>query len=373
MITRRRWIISGLLVAGIALLVAAVWLATPSVAQGQDGDQPPQPSGENAYCLLCHTEPGRTAPLGDGTELNVTIDLEQFKTSVHGDANREGSLGCVDCHGNRTYPHEGPPPANAREFTIQMAAACTGCHEEQAKTVPDTTHYTALAAGNFTAATCVDCHGAHDIRPPDVPRARISETCGQCHRVIFEQYRQSVHGQALFAGDPIVPTCIDCHTAHNIQHPTTAQFRNRSPELCASCHNDQALMKQYGISTNVFESYVTDFHGTTVELFEQEDPNVATNKAVCFDCHGAHNIARVDEAGKRAIRENLLATCQQCHPDATSNFPDAWVGHYPPTFESEPLLYSVKLFYRILIPGVLAGFALLIGTDIFRRIRQRGG
>jgi hypothetical protein len=68
----------------------------------------------------------------------------------------------------------------------------------------------------------------------------------------------------------------------------------------------------------------------------------------------------------------LLDTCQECHPGATADFPDSWVGHFPPTLESYPLLYVVNIFYDILIPAVLGAFALLVLTDIFRRIRQIG-
>ncbi len=283
-----------------------------------------------------------------------------------------GPLGCTACHGDMRFPHQEPLPANRRALTLDMTGVCATCHTEQAAGQADSVHANALLAGNPHAATCVDCHGAHEITPPNEPRTRISEICGTCHTIAFGEYRQSVHGQALYAGDPNVPTCIDCHGVHGINHPTTAQFRNRSPELCAECHADEDLMEQYGITTNVFNSYLTDFHGTTVELFEQNDPNVATNKAVCFDCHGVHNIAEVSAENSRVVRENLLETCQNCHPDATSNFPDAWVGHYPPTFESHPLLFAVNTFYTILIPLVLAGFAVLIALDVFRRIRQRG-
>jgi hypothetical protein len=158
---------------------------------------------------------------------------------------------------------------------------------------------------------------------------------------------------------------------HNIADPTTSLFRVRSPELCANCHADTALMTKYDINTNVFDSYLTDFHGATVALFEQQDPNVATNKAVCVDCHGVHDIARVDSENSSVIRANLLVTCQQCHPNATSDFPDAWVGHFPPTLESHPLLFLVNLFYSVLIPVTVAAFAILVATDVFRRLRER--
>jgi predicted CXXCH cytochrome family protein len=252
-----------------------------------------------------------------------------------------------------------------------MAKACTTCHTNEATRQADSVHSEALANGNFGAATCVDCHGSHDIQPPNDPRVHIVEICANCHSIAYTDFRSSIHGTALYSGDPNVPTCIDCHGVHNIQHPTTAAFRNRSPELCAGCHANKSLMDQYGITTNVFNSYLTDFHGRTVALFEQEDPNVPTNKAVCFDCHGVHNIAQVNAKNSRVIKENLLATCQQCHPDATSNFPSAWIGHYPPTFKSEPVLFAVNTFYKILIPSVLIGFGVLIALDAIGRIRRR--
>ena len=53
-------------------------------------------------------------------------------------------------------------------------------------------------------------------------------------------------------------------------------------------------MQKYGISTEVFNTYVADFHGTTVTLFERQHPDQPTNKAVCTDCHGVHDIQARD-------------------------------------------------------------------------------
>jgi hypothetical protein len=67
-----------------------------------------------------------------------------------------------------------------------------------------------------------------------------------------------------------------------------------------------------------------------------------------------------------------LKACQSCHPDATINFPDSWLSHYIPSPDKAPLVYYVNLVYWILIPVVLGGMALIILTDIYRRIRTRG-
>jgi len=92
-------------------------------------------------------------------------------------------------------------------------------------------------------------------------------------------------------------------------------------------------------------------HGTTVTLFEKQSPDQQTNKPVCFDCHGVHNIARVDDPKRGLeVKANMLATCKKCHPDATVNFPDAWLGHYIPDANKHPIVYFVNLFYNIYDP-----------------------
>jgi len=357
---------------GITMLVLGAFftVSVPQVA-AQDAVAP---TGDDSFCVICHsaaTEQMTTFVNGD--TLSIAVDRDVLSASVHGTDNPEGALGCVDCHGTDNFPHDNAPAAlDARNYRIEQSNTCVECHEDHTANLADDVHYTALVAGNLRAATCVDCHGAHDVQHPTENPTAVVENCGDCHLIVFDDYQQSVHGVALFNGDENVPTCASCHGVHGIAHPTTALFRNNSPELCADCHADEALMTEYDISTNVFDSYLTDFHGATIALFEQDDPNVASNKAVCSDCHGVHNITPADDSKSQVVRENLLATCQECHPGATSDFPDSWVGHFEPTLDSHPLLYLVMLFYDILIPVVVLGFVFLVATDIFRRIRTRG-
>jgi len=129
-------------------------------------------------------------------------------------------------------------------------------------------------------------------------------------------------------------------------------------------------MSKYGLSTNVLTSYVADFHGTTISLFEKTEPGQKSNTAVCYDCHGIHNILSVDDPQKGlAVKENMLSACQKCLPDATTNFPSSWLSHYMPDKSTYPLVYYVDLFYKILIPSVLGIMAIFIASDIYRLIR----
>ncbi len=327
--------------------------------------------GEN-YCLACHTQPGLTMTFANGDAVSITVDPDGLHDSVHGADNPWQPLACANCHRDTApYPHEPVTAASARQFTLSQYGLCEQCHNYNYERATNSVHGDALQEGNENAAVCIDCHGSHEIPTPNEPRARISHICEQCHSEIFNEYAESVHGAALLEEDnPDVPTCIDCHGVHDINDPTTNLFRVRSPELCAKCHANVELMDKYEISTDVFETYVADFHGETVTLFEQLDPTAETNKAVCYDCHGIHNILPPD-APHAGIKTNLLATCQQCHPDATDNFPDAWTSHFRPSLEHNPLVYLVNLFYDIVIPLTVGFFAFMVFTDIYRRVRER--
>jgi formate-dependent nitrite reductase cytochrome c552 subunit len=309
----------------------------------------------------------------------LTVDKHTFDTSVHGAA----GVGCTDCHSTITkFPHPKFDAQDRRDATLQLYTACRQCHEDKYQLTLDSTHQKALAGGNNNAAVCTDCHGAHDVQAitnPDtgkmlaIARVKIPATCARCHSAIYDQYKNSVHGSALIGeGNPDVPTCIDCHGVHNIADPTTDAFRLKSPNLCAKCHTDASKMSAYGISTQVLNTYVADFHGTTVTLFEKVTPDQQTNKPVCFDCHGVHNISRTDnpQTGLQ-VKENLLAACQKCHPDATTNFPDAWLSHYVPSADKNPLVYYVNLFYAIFIPAVIGGMILFVLSDLYRRAMDR--
>ncbi len=369
-------------------VAAAVGLAalanTARVSAAQDGRAvtagTPAPTAQsgvgNEYCLECHSKPGQTRSLPSGEQLYLTIDPEAFSGSAHGSA----GYACVQCHTTiRSYPHPAFVVQNLREATLQLYTACKACHSDNYQKTLDSVHQQALLAGKENPAVCSDCHNPHyqarltdPVTHATLPSARVQipQTCARCHSAIYDQYKQSVHGSALIGqGNPDVPTCIDCHGVHNIQNPLTTSFRVNSPELCARCHTDPARMDQYGISTQVLNTYLADFHGTTVTLFEHTAPGQPTNKPVCFDCHGVHNIASPDDPQKGLqVKQNLLTTCQRCHPEATTNFPDAWLSHYIPSPAAHPLVYYVNLFYKLLVPGTIGGMLIFVASDAYRRI-----
>jgi predicted CXXCH cytochrome family protein len=378
---------STLFFVGVSLfLVAATALASPAEAVNSpapDFQVPGQGKSSNDYCLGCHLQPGLSKTLPSGEILSLYINPDLFNHGVHNQEN----VACVDCHTDiSAFPHPELQAYTLRDVTLKNYTSCQNCHADQFNKTLDSVHQKVLASGNTNAAVCTDCHNPHQqTRITDkqtgqlLPEARlrIPQTCARCHSAIYNAYKESVHGKALTVqGNLDVPTCIDCHGVHNIQNPTTARFRNDTPQLCAKCHTDPQIMSKYGISTQVLNTYVADFHGTTVTLFEQVSPDTPTNKPVCTDCHGVHDISKVDDpATGIAIKQNLLAKCQRCHPSVTTaNFTDAWMSHYVASPTKFPLVYYVNLFYKILIPTVIGGMLIFVITDfIRRRIEARKG
>jgi predicted CXXCH cytochrome family protein len=333
----------------------------------------------DAKCQACHSLLDGELELSTGQAVSLHVDPNEIVASVHGERILEGvhypALQCTDCHADQArygFPHPPLTETTERGLTVEMERICQDCHQEIYDRQQDSVHQQAIAEGNLDAATCADCHGNHAILDPSQPRERISQTCAQCHTTINEQYSQSVHGAALLGEhNPDVPVCTDCHGVHDIESPTTVAFRLNSPTLCAGCHADEEMMATYGLSTEVFDTYVADFHGSTITLFEQTGQHAEVNAAVCYDCHGIHNILPTTDENSQVLKENLLTTCRQCHPDATANFPTAWMSHFPPSLDHYPVVYLVDLFYQILIPALVGGFVLFIGTDVVRRVWDR--
>ena len=360
---------------GLAMFLACAALLFSGARAVQAASLAQEDKPGNEVCLGCHQQPGQVMTLASGEQLYVTVDPAQYGRSVHANA----GIACAVCHTDIFgYPHPAKNAKTLREYSLLYKDTCKICHSDKYEL--DSVHRTAFESGNPNAPICTDCHNPHtqvqvkDAQGNLIPEelGKSPEICAKCHNGIYEEYAKSVHGVAAAQGNTDVPVCISCHGLHSIEDPTTAKFRLASPKLCGDCHSNKAVMDKYGLSTDVYNTYVADFHGTTVTLFQKLSPDQETNKAVCYDCHGVHNIISVsDSKAGLEIKQNMLAACQKCHPDANDNFPDSWLSHYSPSPEKYPLVYYVNLFYKILIPTVLGGMAVLVASDIFRKVADR--
>ena len=353
--------------------LALLWLCAPALAGEAvapsvgkpPGGPPVQLSGDTASCLECHSDKELTVTLKSGEEVSLFVDADALARSRH------SKHGCTDCHADLKGSEGGHPkkrPPSAREMAVEYGKVCGGCHVENGERMKDSVHRAAQDKGNLKAATCTDCHGAHDAHRPNQPRAEIARTCSKCHTEIAQTFAKSVHGAALIDGNPDVPACTDCHTSHSIKDPKGAAWRLGLPDTCGTCHADAAKMSKYGISPNVLQTYLADFHGNTVSMLKAQNGQPLV--ALCTDCHGVHDIVNTKDPSSKVLAGNLVRTCRKCHPQATDSFPKAWMSHYEATWDKAPLVFSMNMFYRLFIPFVIAGLVLQIGLHLRKSWRQ---
>jgi predicted CXXCH cytochrome family protein len=345
------------LVVSLALLPVALRAQAPAASDD-----------EIDTCMTCHEDASLSVSFADGGTRSLKVDRAAFAASVHGK-----KLRCTDCHpGMAEIPHPEQKFKDSDEFDASFREVCKSCHFANYTRYLDSVHYRVLSRHEGPAPSCVDCHDSHAITPPDQPRTKISETCAACHSEIAETYAQSVHGQGLTGPHPEdVPVCTDCHRAHDIANPTENAWLLRTPELCGKCHADPKRMSRYGISTSVLQTYLADFHGMTASLSRGSAKGAVRVTAVCTDCHGVHDIAKVTSANSKVLKANLVKTCRKCHADASESFPAAWLSHFEPSWQKAPLVYLVKLFYSILIPFIIGGLVLQILLHLWRVVVNR--
>jgi hypothetical protein len=69
--------------------------------------------------------------------------------------------------------------------------------------------------------------------------------------------------------------------------------------------------------------------------------------------------------------DNLLKTCQECHPGAGPNWTDAWTGHHKISLERTPFLFYVDAFYISFTRFILWLSIGYVALQAFRSIVDR--
>ncbi len=198
--------------------------------------------------------------------------------------------------------------------------SCIHCHTTQVDELAKSVHATA----NISCADChggeINFSGTTisinvmSINFTGVPaRTNISDLCSKCHSEETRLYKESIHWNELEKGHPIAATCTDCHGAHDIlssKNPSSMTYSGNVPELCAGCHANQTKMSAwyYGIQTDRFDTYKNSFH---YKALVSGGKGVAT----CPDCHENHDTKNETDPTSSIYPANLPATCGKtgCH------------------------------------------------------------
>lgn len=298
-------------------------------------------------------------------------ETKQYTTSIHGVSHQMGAsaaAGCADCHGYHDIVpvKQGDSPV----FKLNLPRTCSRCHsnpgvnEEYRMKYPqaaaqymESIHGMALLKlGLIVAPSCNDCHGVHDIKrsvdkSAPINHANIAKTCGKCHVGIEKIYDESIHGQLLANGDKRGPVCTDCHTAHEIETTVNGHFKMASDKICGKCH--QARLTYYR------ETY----HGKAMALGK---PNVASDVAACYDCHGHHDVLPPSDPRSRLSKQNIVHTCQECHPNATPQFA-RYIPHANPLDKQNyPVLHMTFVFMTALLLGTFVFYGIHTAFWLFR-------
>jgi predicted CXXCH cytochrome family protein len=279
-------------------------------------------------CVKCHsditpniTRPCETAEKVDCSSCHAEV-ADIYASSGHGQAysrKQENAPYCTECHG--THLVKSKSDETSPVFRSAVPGLCGKCHQNNGKALigtdlkeKDALHdYSTSVHGKsleekglLSAAICTDCHTTHhNLKESDVLSSvnpkNLAATCGKCHKGIYDQFEASDHGYKEEYKDLKLPTCESCHTAHKITNVHEDKFMAEITDQCGKCHAQLA------------ETYLQTYHGKVHQLGYQQ-------AARCSDCHGAHNIYKMDNPKSTISPRNIVKTCQKCHADANMKF-----------------------------------------------------
>jgi len=346
----------------VILMVAALQLPL----SGPVSAEPDDPKLANDRCLRCHGKENFSRKGANGEERELHVAAEAFGQSVH------GSRDCVNCHQDIIKaPHR---------KGIERKVGCVQCHTElwdeaqQSGTMQENARLgevvqqiesymgsiharPSMADQSRTNATCYNCHDAHYIEPIKgeigaESRLGIPDTCGQCHGEQRDAYFTSVHGMEVLAGNTSAAVCSDCHTTHDIEKAKGVSGKLVITENCGNCHEEN------------LKSYLGTYHGKVTKLGYGET-------AKCYDCHGSHEVKRLDDPTSMMHESNRLETCQTCHEAATKGYVTFQPHGTSHDFEKYPQMWIATKFMIGLLLGTFAFFWLHSALWFYREYKDR--
>lgn len=327
-------------------------------------------------CTSCHAE-AKTLPhpadLKTPTCDNAGCHVKENANVIQGAHAAAAAKGnknaptCVTCHGGHDILKKSE--RNSKTFPLNAVKVCGDCHQQHQTPSPgqgeatkgnvgaylDSVHGRAVTkAGLPMAATCADCHNAHDVRPAKDPqspvnRQHVPDTCGKCHVGVQEMYAGSVHGQNLAAGKKDAPVCSDCHTSHAITRADSPHFMKDIVAECGTCHDKP--MPGSREKASLYQTYRASYHGQVQRLG-------LDRAARCSSCHGAHDIQRIHAANSRLNDANKVKTCQTCHPGADAKFASFAPHADFRNSDRYPILHYVYLYFVIMMSASFGFFGL---------------
>jgi hypothetical protein len=284
---------------------------------------PVSAASDESACVACHEQ----------TDPGIVSD---WKASLHGKV----GVGCTTCHGDRHTTAE-----DFAEVRLPTPEVCETCHATQVTQFKGGKHALAWAAMNAMPTT-------HML---PLPLTQGLDGCGGCHQIGLKTEAEILelkkHGGAFG-----VASCDTCHTRH-----TFSAAEARQPEACRTCHmgfdHPQAEMyeaSKHGVRYSLQRlgdlpaeapaptcqtchmpegnhSVLTAWGYLAVRLPMPNDPQWAADRTTILKALGVldpegkptarlevvkeANVARLTEEAWQQQRDEMIATCKQCHAE----------------------------------------------------------
>lgn len=207
-------------------------------------------------------------------------------------------------------------------FAASAQEACFDCHADadnvgDAALVVDAAAWPSTVHGTAEVG-CADCHAGKADYPHEADEPEAA--CANCH-----DSGDALAASAHAAGSPGAarPTCASCHGSVHAMVPladaASPMHPSRQPETCGACHADPKLAEAAGIRlVQPIAAYTASVHARGVAAGE--------HAATCSSCHGGHDILPASDAKSKVHRENVPATCAECHAEITATFNESVHG-----------------------------------------------
>jgi cytochrome b subunit of formate dehydrogenase len=225
-----------------------------------------------------------------------------IQKSIHNDV-----IACQDCH--VSVVNEG----HIAKKNIQKVK-CESCHEEYGDLVKRDIHHR-LKGKVKNPPDCKICHGTHDIiAPPTDNKLKVETYCNKCHSnmVLPNPY----HSKAVESNK-----CVKCHDNNVDLKQQLVKSVHKNLE-CADCHNyisnnlanhpqnvkNTQKADCYLCHSEIAKEHRESIHG--ISLYAGID-----EAAMCWNCHGSHNILKVKDPDSKVYPKNIAQTCGNCHDD----------------------------------------------------------
>lgn len=340
-----------------------------NIEEHQDSLKPNQVSN----CYACHDDIAKI-----------------HKESVHGISLAEGmedAAKCWDCHGSHDIKDVKADDSRVNDKNIGQT--CGACHDDPdfekkhkmsfkfpEKTYSKSIHGLLNIAGDKNSASCVSCHGVHDIKNRVQVGSQISpinlpHTCAKCHSEVVAEYKNSIHWIRVQRGIKEAPVCNDCHSEHSIAEINDKDKKKNllrmQENTCIRCHADKTMNKKFGESGKQVAQYLNSYHG----LASLRGGN--NNAALCIDCHGVHSIWPKSNPASSVNENNVTHTCRKCHKNATEVFAKSY-SHESESKQAqkvENLVTTIYFWLIIVVIGGMIGHNFIIFAYELRRKRRK--